>query len=146
MKQVQLEWLIGGAALAALTGSVLAAYKYKNHLHDYERDFDPQTVEELDGKVEDVMYSGPENSDEMGMELLVQAGDELIQVHLGPVWYVEKQGREFKPGDKITVRGAKAMFHHEPVLIAEHIVRSKRMMKLRDEQGHPLWEAWLKVN
>jgi hypothetical protein len=146
MRQVKLEWVAGGAAIAALMAGFLAAFRYRNYQRIYERGFNPDTIEEISGTIQEILFSGRENSDEQGMELLVESGDELEKVHAGPVWFLDKQGKPIKKGDKITVRGSRINYQHEPVLIAEHIQRNSRILKLRDNRGHPLWEAWTTSN
>jgi hypothetical protein len=146
MKQHTLEWMIGGAALAALSGGLLAAYTYKNHHRHYERDFNPDNLDEISGKIEEILYSGTENTPEQGLELLVHTGDELNSVHVGPVWYLDAQGKGFKPGDSVTVKGSRVILDHEPALVAQYIIRNGRKLTLRDEVGHPVWSAWTRVN
>ena len=138
--------MIGGAALAALSGGLMAAYKYKSHHRHYEREFDPDHTDEISGTIEEVLYSGSENSPEQGLELLVHTGDELVTVHAGPVWYLDRQGKGFKPGESVTVKGSRITHKHEPVLVAQYIVRNGRKLFLRDEAGHPVWSAWRNVN
>jgi len=146
MKQQTLEWMIGGAALAALSGGLMAAYKYKSHHRQYEREFDPDNTDEISGTIEEVLYSGTEDTPEQGMELLVHTGDELVAVHIGPVWYLDKQDKGFKSGDSVTVKGSRIIYKHEPALIAQYIMRNGRKLVLRDELGHPVWNAWRRIN
>lgn len=146
MKQHTLEWMIGGAALAALSGGLVAAYKYKSHYRNYEREYDPDNTDEISGMIEEVMYSGSENTPEQGMELLVHTDDELITLHIGPVWYLDRQDKGFKEGDNVTVKGSRITYKHEPVLVAQYITRNGRKLVLRDEMGHPVWNAWRRVN
>ena len=146
MKQHTLEWMIGGAALAALSGGLVAAYKYKSHHKDYERDYDPDNTDEISGTIQEIMFSGSEDTPEHGMELLVHTGDELVTVHAGPVWYLDRQDKAFKPGDSVTVKGSWITYRHEPAMVAQYVIRNGRKLVLRDEMGHPVWNAWRRIN
>jgi hypothetical protein len=141
MRKNLLELIAAGGAIAAISGVALATYMYRNSHRSYTRKFDKNTVEEVEGRVEDILYSGRENGEDKGVEFLLRAGDELLPVHVGPAWYMDHQKEKIKAGDKIRVKGSRVNVNHEPVLIAETIVNSDLAFRLRDSDGHPVWNA-----
>lgn len=68
-----------------------------------------------------------------------------VHVHLGPVWYLERQNFELKPGDEVTVKG---MCEQEKggkrEVIAYELSKGDYVLSLRDSQSRPNWEAWRK--
>jgi len=64
-------------------------------------------------------------------------------VSLGPVWYLERQEFELKPGDEVHVKG---MCEKDGKLkvIAFELTKGDYVLQLRDSQGRPNWEAWRK--
>ncbi len=68
-----------------------------------------------------------------------------VHVSLGPVWYLERQEFELKPGDEVRVRG---MCEQEKDkdgklrVVAYELSRGDFVLALRDAQGRPYWEAW----
>lgn len=136
------EMVAGGAALVTLAGVALAGYQYRNRHKAYHRDFDMEKVEELTGKIADIKFTGKDNSESKGMELVLQSDEKKIAVHLGPVWYMNMQREKLEKGDVITVKGSRVSMNHRPVMIAEELKLGNKVLKLRDPNGHPHWMAW----
>jgi hypothetical protein len=67
-----------------------------------------------------------------------------LPVHLGPAWYLDRQQTRIKTGEKVSVRGARSKMNGQDVLIAEIVKRGGQNMRLRNENGHPVWSAWEK--
>ncbi len=139
---VKNEVIAGGAALVTLAGVALAGYQYRNRYKAYHRDFDKETVEEVTGKIADIKFSGKDNSESKGMELLLQSDEQLIPIHLGPVWYMNMQREKFKKGDILTVKGSRVVLNHKTVIIAQELKLGNKLFRLRDANGHPNWLAW----
>ncbi len=133
----------GGVVFLTLSGMILAAIGFRRSHRTYRRKFDPASIEERSGKVEDIVYTGRENREDSGVELLLKSGDEFVSVHLGPAWYLERQNGRLRKGEKVIVRGSKILHNHEPVIIAETVARGDKVFRLRDQNGHPVWTAWL---
>lgn len=139
---VKNEMIAGGVALVTLAGVALAGYQYRNRHKSYHRDFDMKTVEELTGKIADIRFSGKDNSESKGMELILQSDEKLIPIHLGPVWYMNMQHGKFSKGDIITVKGSRVVMNHKSVIIAQELKMGNKLLRLRDANGHPNWMAW----
>jgi hypothetical protein len=146
MKASKTELLAGGAALAALAGAAYTGYQYRKHHKRYGRKFDPDTIEELTGVVEEIHYTGRENGEGRGVELILRTGEEHIPVHLGPAWYMDMQEHVLKNGEKISVKGSRVKHNHVPVIIAIKLMYKDRVLRLRDPIGHPFWSAWERLS
>lgn len=143
---VKNEAIVGGAALVTLAGVALAGYQYRNRHKTYHREFDVNTVEELTGKIAEIKFSGKDNSESKGMELVLQSDEKLTPVHLGPAWYMNMQPGKLKKGDIVTVRGSRVDLNHKSALIAQELKQGKKLLRLRDENGHPHWIAWERLS
>lgn len=143
MKLQNIEIVAGSLTLAALTGVAIATYAYKHNHNFYNRVFDKNTVEELKGKIDDIVYTGRENGKDKGVEMILHSGDVKEIIHLGPVWFMEKQNGKFKKGDKVQVRGSRIIYEGLSVIVAELITRGGKEFRMRNELGHPLWNAWV---
>lgn len=142
MNTVKKELVTGGVILATLAGAAVAGVQYRNRSKSYKRDYNLKTVEEFTGKVEQIVNSNGENGQVKGVEIILDTGNELLLVHLGPSWFIEHQQEKIKRGQKVTVKGSKIIYKNVPIVVAEWIKRGNDMLKLRTEKGDPTWIAW----
>ena len=104
----------------------------------YNRMYNPQTVETVSGAVVSVdKFPGRRGS--YGVHFTLQTATETIPVHLGPGWYVEKQGVTLAPGDQVEVTGSRIAFQGQPVIIAQQVNKGGQVLTLRDAAGTPAW-------
>lgn len=143
MNENRFGLIAGGVALISLVGVTIATIIYRESKKTYKRKFDPEAVEELSGKVVDIVYSGLENRENMGVELMLKSGEEFNSVHLGPAWFIDRQNGKIKQGEKIKIRGSRVIHNHDPVIVAEIVKKGDKVFRLRDETGHPVWSAWV---
>ena len=106
--------------------------------------YDGKTVETVKGEVVSVEKFTPTNGMSAGVHLLLKAGKESISVHLGPSWYLENQDAQIEAKDKIEVTGSRLAVDGKAVLIAAEVKKGDGVLKLRDENGVPLWAGWRK--
>jgi hypothetical protein len=105
---------------------------------EYDRMYDPKTVETVSGEVvtlDKITDRG------MGYEvsLTLKTGQETLLVYLGPGWFLEKQGLTFAPQDQVEVTGSQITFRGKPALIAAQVNKGDQSQKLRDPAGLPAW-------
>ena len=82
---------------------------------------------------------------EPGLAVEVQTPDRgLVHVHLGPLWFLERQEADLKPGDEVTIQGFCYKLAGQERLLAGEVAHKDHTLKLRDAQGTPYWEAWRK--
>ncbi len=106
----------------------------------YMRSFDPATIETIDGTVEKVVTSGGRGM--RGVHVVLRSASGKLDVHLGPSWFIDNQSAKLQAGDTISVRGSRTVFAGDPALIAIDVKRGGETLRLRDEDGTPLWAAW----
>lgn len=100
--------------------------------------YDPETEIRVTGTVQEVSYPDSPMGWQ-GVHLTLQAGEDLYDVHLGPRSFVEEKGFSFAAGDELEVLGSQVQCQGEDALLAREIRTGERLLKLRDEDGRPLW-------
>ena len=108
----------------------------------YNRMYDPKTVETITGEVTKVDHITPGKGMSGGVHILVKTEKGTLSVHLGPSWYLENQDVKIEPKDKVEVKGSRITFGGKPAIIAIEIKKGDEVLKLRDESGFPVWSGW----
>jgi hypothetical protein len=101
-----------------------------------QRNYDPKTVETIEGKVLSVEKMQQRGR---GVHLTLQTDKETVPVHLGPSWYIDKQTPKIETNDTITVTGSRVTVGAKPAIIAAQVKKGNEVLKLRDENGIPVW-------
>jgi hypothetical protein len=107
--------------------------------------YDPQTVATVKGQVEklaDLPSMGGGGG--MGMQyrgVTLKTDQGSLMVHLGPGWYLDEKKFPVKVGDTMEVTGSKVTLNNQPALIAREVKVNGTILKLRDDQGLPLWRG-----
>ena len=112
----------------------------------YQRLYDTATVETIEGEVFKTEYIVPTRGMRQGVHLQLKVDDELLAVHLGPRWFLDKQDVQIAKGDYIKVTGSRVTFNGKPAIIAAEIVKDDEILRLRDEGGFPAWAGWRNRN
>ena len=110
-------------------------------IHDTlaQRDYDAKTVETIEGKVLSIEKTTPAKRRGYWVDLMLQTGNEVIAVQLGPAWYVDKQTPHIEANDTIMVTGSRVTMDGGPVIIAADVTRGNELLKLRQQNGTPVW-------
>ena len=108
----------------------------------YGRLYDPKTVETISGEVVSVDTITPLKGMSSGVHLTVKTDKETISVHLGPGWYVQRQDIKIVPGDRVEITGSRITFQRQLAIIAAGVKKGDEILKLRDENGFPVWSGW----
>jgi hypothetical protein len=108
----------------------------------YNRMYDPKAVETISGEVVSVDRITPGKGMTGGIHMNVKTDKETISVHLGPAWYIENQDTKIAAKDKVEVKGAKTTFAGKPVIIAAEVKKGDDVLRLRDDNGYPVWSGW----
>ena len=99
----------------------------------------------ITGKVTRVLTETLQDKMHPGMAILLDTKDHgQVRVHLGPVWYLERQEFDLEPGQEVTVQGICLEEKGETRLIASQVTVGDSILLLRDAAGRPMWEAWRK--
>jgi len=110
----------------------------------YNRMYDPKTVGTISGEVISVDMITPMKGMSQGVHLTLKTDKEIISVHLGPWWYIENRDIRIEPKDKIEVAGSRITYQGKPAIIAANVKKGDEVLKLRDENGLPVWAGWRK--
>jgi hypothetical protein len=102
--------------------------------------YNPQTVTTVTGEVEKL--------EELSMgrnmafrEVILKTDQGSLKVHLGPSWYLDEKKFAVKAGDTVSVTGSKVTLNNQPALIAREVTVNSTTLKLRDDQGLPVWRG-----
>jgi hypothetical protein len=100
--------------------------------------YDPKTETTITGVVQEVKeVSGPVR--DTGTHLIVKAGNEVENIHVGPTWYLKQQKYAFAKNDQIEVIGSRVKYQGADVIIARRVKKGDNTWTLRDAQGIPVW-------
>jgi len=108
----------------------------------YNRMYDPKTVETITGEVTSVDRITPAKGMSGGVHMNVKTDRETLSVHLGPTWYIENQDVKIERKDKVEVKGSRITFAGKPAIIAAEVKKGDETLKLRDDNGFPVWSGW----
>ena len=108
----------------------------------YNRMYDPKAVETISGEVSSVDRITPGKGMSGGIHMMVKTDKEPVSVHLGPSWYIENQDVKIEPKDKVDVKGSRITFGGKPAMIATEVKKGDEVLKLRDDNGYPVWSGW----
>ena len=101
-----------------------------------QRNYDPKTIETVQGKVLSVEKMQQRGH---GVHLMLQTDRETISVHLGPSWYIDKQTPKIEANDTITVTGSRVTIDGKQAILAAQVKKGNEVLKLRDDNGVPAW-------
>jgi hypothetical protein len=97
------------------------------------------------GQVVQVLTETLEDGMHPGMAVVIKTQKQgLVHVHLGPVWYLERQEFAIMPGDEVGIKGMCDKKGGKTDVIAYELTKGDYVLQLRDAQGRPNWEAWRK--
>lgn len=105
----------------------------------YCRLYDVSNTMEIEGEIVEIKKFTPTKGASYGLELVVKTKTGNRDVHLGPGWYMEDQEMQFEVGDMIEVEGSEVDFDDRKVLMAAEVERGDQEMRLRDDNGRPVW-------
>jgi hypothetical protein len=106
--------------------------------------YNPQTVITVTGQVEklaDLPSLGRGGGTAMQYRgVLLKTDQGSLMVDLAPAWFLNEKKFVVKAGDKVTATGSKGFLDNQPGLIAREVTVNGTTLKLRDEQGVPMWQ------
>lgn len=108
-----------------------------------QRMYDPARVDTVEGVVAAVdTMTGRRGPKHKGIHLQLEpdGGEDRTIIHVCPLFYLQDQGIPFRPGEAVTVRGAR-MSEGAPVFIAAEVWAQGQSWRLRDDQGRPVWRG-----
>lgn len=137
-------WLLGATTVEAQTGRGWRGSGGGGTGAQYQRMFDPGTVETLAGEVTSVARMVPRKGMSSGIHLQLKTETGTLPVHLGPAWYIERLDMKIVKGDKLEIKGSRVTFEGKPAIIAAEVAKGDGVLVLRDASGIPAWAGWRK--
>jgi hypothetical protein len=98
------------------------------------------TTQGIVERVENFQTLGPSGLPEGGMSLgvVLKTDQGSLTIHLAPPWYLSQNNFSVRVGDILEVRGSRSPISMAAI-IARVVTKDGRTLRLRDEQGLPLW-------
>jgi hypothetical protein len=103
----------------------------------YQRMYDPQTVQTVNGTVESVDKAMPLRGMNAGIHLMVKTDKGALRVDLGPEWYIQRLDTKLDKGDQVEVKGSMVKIDGKEALIAAEVKKGGETLVLRDSAGIP---------
>jgi hypothetical protein len=105
--------------------------------------YNPQTVTTVTGQVEklaELPSLGRGGGKAMHYRgLLLKTDQGSLMVDLGPGWFLSQKKFVVQAGDTVSATGSKVMLDNQPGLIAREVTVNGTTLKLRNDQGLPVW-------
>lgn len=104
--------------------------------------YDPNRVETIQGTIIDIQGGNRGNRMPHGVHWFMKTNTETLELHVGPVWYLDQQNFQIQPNDVVEVTGTRVNGGGQPFLIVGEIRKGNQTLQLRDENGFPRWMGW----
>jgi hypothetical protein len=85
-----------------------------------------------------VTNTGGAVNDKLAAVMISNRFGKLVQIVLGPEWYMAKNGVKIKNGDFLQVNGTFAD-QAQSVFVANSVTKGQKTVQLRNFQGMPTW-------
>ena len=99
------------------------------------------TIETISGEIISINKFTPIKGMSHGVHIMVKTDTEIIPVHLGPLWYIEKQDFKLETKEKIKVKGSVINFEDKKTIMASEVTKGNTTLRLWDEKGRPVWSG-----
>jgi hypothetical protein len=76
-----------------------------------------------------------------GLHVSLKTEGAVMEVHLGPTWFLQRDGWELVKGDAVEVTGSVVDVDGATFLIAREVKKGPKALRLRDDQGIPAWSG-----
>jgi hypothetical protein len=127
------------SAVAALLLLALPQTSAKVTEPDQELRYNPATVVDVTGVVEDVREVTSPTAIRGIHFMLRTENDASIDVYLGPTWFVKEFVASFGKRSEVEVTGSKVKLGSAAIILAREVRRGVITLYLRDRQGRPFW-------
>ena len=106
---------------------------------DREIRYDPATVVNITGVVEDIreVLAPPAVR---GIHFLIKAETGgVVDAYLGPTWFVQEFVSNFGKRSEVQVIGSKVKSGNSVIVLAREVRKGEITLYLRDKDGNPFW-------
>lgn len=74
-----------------------------------------------------------------GLHVMLRTDADVLEVHVGPVAYLETRKLTLAAGDRISVVGSRVTIGGSPAILAREVTKGDLTVALRNTEGRPLW-------
>ena len=134
MNRIRAYLVMVGCALALAWGTTACAQNDSSAAPKY----DVATETTLKGTIAEVKQIETDKGDP-AIHLLLQAGDQVLEVYLCPNAFLKEMEMGFAQGDQIQVTGSKVKVNDTEVVLAREVSKGNDTLVLRDKKGAPVW-------
>lgn len=103
------------------------------------RVYNPATVATLRGTISSVEVEPARPGRPGGMHLTLKTDQKSTEVHIGPAWFAQAEGLTFTTGEAIEVTGSQVTRGELSFLVAREVRKADKVIRLRSDDGTPLW-------
>lgn len=103
------------------------------------RVYDPDSVTTLHGTATAVTVLPARGGRSGGLHVMLSSEATERDVHVGPSWYLDREGFRIAKGDVLDVTGSIVDSDGTSFVVAREIKKGGHVLRLRDEGGVPLW-------
>jgi hypothetical protein len=101
--------------------------------------YNPQTVTTIKGTVE---TRGPQIGRRIQhVSWVIKTDKGNVTVHLGPARFISQQQMVINPGDTMEATGSEMQMGGGTMMVAKEVTVKGKTLKLRDDQGLPVWRG-----
>ena len=140
MKQAFLLVAFGMLACTACDQTPPAS---QNSSQDNLLNFNPKNVQTYKGQILQILDTYDSSTSTETLGILMQTEKGAIPIVLGPRSFI-LGGPALTPGQQIVVTGSEIYLDGSILVIAQEMSVNRYSLKLRNEDGNPLWSGWHK--
>jgi len=101
--------------------------------------YDQSTVTTISGTIQSVDTLTGRRGNFHLISMNVKSDSGVVEVSIGPSFYLDQQNIAFNTGDTVQVTGSKMQFNGNDVILAAKVIDGSKTITLRDEDGRPVW-------
>ncbi len=98
-------------------------------------------VTKITGQVESLSSQPGPGGQVMVQTAVLKTASGSVTIFMGPVWYVNEQKFPLKVGDTWEVTAHQRAMGQRPGLVAREVRTGQNVLRLRNDQGQPLWRG-----
>ncbi len=104
--------------------------------------YDPNAEVTIEGIVTEKISVPWGSSDCWGGEhLMVKTDKETIEVHVGPTWFLAREGFLVEVGERVSITGSRIQVDGKAVIITRTLRKDGKELEVRAKQGKPAWRG-----
>jgi len=125
--------------LAVMAAGLLVTGAFSQGGGQRKKMYDPKTVGTFTGAIVAINTKTARKNAPAMLSMILKTEKERLGVMLGPASYVKKQSLKLAVGDEVAVVGSRVTVGEREIVMAAEIWKGENVLRLRSEDGTPLW-------